>query len=94
MNLLVIEPWLSIRQAETLTGVLIVFTDVFWLLILRISYVNSSTVLKYTLNLTYHTLESVSRLKKTLNLLGIEPLLSIRQADALTGVPMVFTEDF
>ena len=29
-----------------------------------------------------------------MNLLGIEPWLSIQQADALTGVPMVFTVAF
>ena len=32
--------------------------------------------------------------KKTLNFLGIEPWLSIRQADPLTGGPMVLTDDF
>ena len=46
------------------------------------------------LNLTYHTLESVRRLEKYLNLQGIEPWLSIRQADALTAVPMVLTDVF
>ena len=29
-----------------------------------------------------------------MNLLGIEPWLSILQADALRGVPMVFTDVF
>ena len=29
-------------------------------------------------------------MENTVNLLGIEPWLSIRQADALTGVSMVF----
>ena len=41
------------------------------------------------LNLTYHTLESVRRRENTLNLLGIEPWLSIRQADALTAVSIM-----
>ena len=40
INLLVIESWLSTRQAEALTGVPMVLTDVFYLLILIISYVN------------------------------------------------------
>ena len=53
---------------------------------------NSSTVRKLTLNITYHTLENVRRLEKTLNLLGIEPWLSIRQADALTGVSIMLTD--
>ena len=52
LNLLGIEQWLPIRQADVLTGVPMVFTDVFLLLILLISYVNSSTVLKFTFNLT------------------------------------------
>ena len=67
----------------------LVFTDVLLLLILLISYVNSSNVLKFKFKLTYHTLESVRRLEKTLNLLGIEPWWSIRQAEASTGVPIV-----
>ena len=46
------------------------------------------------LNLTYHTLESVLRLEKTLNLPVIEPLFSIRQADALTAVPILLTDVF
>ena len=33
-------------------------------------------------------------LEKTLNFLGIEPWLSIRQADALTGGPTMLTDDF
>ena len=52
MNLLGIEYWLSIRKADALTGVAIVVTDVFQYLILLISYVNSSTVLKFTFNFT------------------------------------------
>ena len=42
----------------------------------------------------YHTLESVRKLEKTLNLLGMKPWLSIRQAEALTAVPMVLTDVF
>ena len=41
LNLLGFEPWLSIRQAYTLTGVPMVLTDVFYFLFLFISYVNS-----------------------------------------------------
>ena len=37
-------------------------------------------------------LESVRRMEKKLNLLGIEPWLSVRQADALTGGPIVLTD--
>ena len=33
-------------------------------------------------------------LNKTLNFLGIEPWLSIQQADTLTGGPMMLTDDF
>ena len=33
-------------------------------------------------------------LEKTHNLLGIEPWLSIQQADALTGGPTMLTEDY
>ena len=90
MNLLGIEPWLSIRQADTLTGVPIVLTDVFWLLILLISYINSCTVLKPYLT---HTRVCI-HFGKTLNLLGIESWLSIRQADALTAVQIVLTDVF
>ena len=32
--------------------------------------------------------------EKALNLLGIEPCLSISQVDALTGGPMMLTDDF
>ena len=39
-------------------------------------------------------LESVRKLEKTLNFLGIEPCLSIRQGDALTGGPIMLTVDF
>ena len=45
MNLLGIEPWLSIREADALTGVLMVFTVVFYCLLLLIRYVNLCTVL-------------------------------------------------
>ena len=67
LNLLGIEPWLSIRQADALTVVPIVLKDVFYLLILLISYVNSCTVLKLYLT---HT--------RNINLMAIEPCLSIR----------------
>ena len=30
-------------------------------------------------------------MEDTLNLLGIEPWLSVRQADAVTGLPMIIT---
>ena len=40
-----LTPWLSIRQADALTGVPMVFTDVYYLLILLTTYINSSTVL-------------------------------------------------
>ena len=33
-------------------------------------------------------------MEKTLNFLGVEPRLSIRQADYLTGGPMLITDDF
>ena len=56
--------------------------------------VSSSTVLKFTFNLTKHTLENVRRLENTVNLLGMEPWLSIRQFDALTGVSMALTDVF
>ena len=46
LNLPGMKPWLSIRQGDALTGVPIVLTDVFCLLIVLISYVNSCTVLK------------------------------------------------
>ena len=46
MNLLEIEPWLSIGEADALTGVPMVFTVVFYCLFLLIRYVNSCTVLK------------------------------------------------
>ena len=52
LNLLGIEQWLPIQQAHALIGVPMEFTDVFYLLILLISFVNSSTVLKFTFNLT------------------------------------------
>ena len=52
MNLLEIQSWLSVRQADALTGGPIVLTDVYELLILLISYVSSSTVLKFTFNLS------------------------------------------
>ena len=41
MNLMGIEPWLSIRQAEALTGVAMAFTVLFYFLFLLISYVKS-----------------------------------------------------
>ena len=52
-NLLGIEPWLSVRQADALTSDQMIFTTVFYFLILLISYVNHSTCLKFILNLTY-----------------------------------------
>ena len=67
LNLLGIKPWLSIRQADALTVVPIMLTDVFYLLILLFSYVNSCTVLKPYLS---HT--------RNLNLMAIESRLSIR----------------
>ena len=85
---------MSVREAKALTCVPLVFTDVLLLLTLLISYVNSSNFLKFKLKLTYDTLESVRRLEKTLNLLGIEPWLSMRQAEALTDVSIVFTVVF
>ena len=41
MNLLGIEPWLYIRQADALTGVPIAITVVLYFLFRPISYVNS-----------------------------------------------------
>ena len=41
MNLLGIEPWMSVRQADALTGVPMVFIVVLYYLFLLISYVNS-----------------------------------------------------
>ena len=38
--------------------------------------------------------ESVRRLEKTLNFLGIEPWLSVRQADALTDGQTMLTHVF
>ena len=90
MNFLVIESWLSIRQADALTGLLIVFTVVFYCLFLLISYVNSCTVLKAFLTDT----RKCAQAGKTLNLLGIEPWLSIRKADALKVVPIMLTDVF
>ena len=69
-------------------------TDVYLFLILLISYVNYSTGVKSTLNLTILTLESVGRLDKTLNFLGIKTWLSVRQADALTVGQTMLTHVF
>ena len=52
MSFLGIESWLSIRQADALTGGPMRLTDDFLFLILLISYVNSSTFLKFMFNLT------------------------------------------
>ena len=41
VNLLGIQPWLSIRQADALTGVPIAITFVLYYLFIPISYVNS-----------------------------------------------------
>ena len=46
------EPWLSVQQADALTAGQTMLTDVFYYLILLISYVNYFTGLKFTLNLT------------------------------------------
>ena len=54
-------------------------------LILLISYVNYSIGLKPDLTLIQGTPESARRLEQTLNLLGIELWLSVRQADTLTA---------
>ena len=66
MNLLGIEPWLSIRQADALTGVPMVFTVVLYFLFLIISYVNSCTVLKPSLTHTRKCTQS----RKTPELTG------------------------
>ena len=52
---------------------------------LLISYVNISIGLKPNLTLMLGTPEGVRRLEKSLNFLGIETWLSVRQADALTA---------
>ena len=67
LNLLEIEPWLSIRQADTFTGVLIVFTVVFYCLFLLISYVNSSTVLKAYLTHTSKFTQAVKHRELPVN---------------------------
>ena len=67
MNLLEIEPWLSIRQADAFTGVLIVFTVVFYCLFLLISYVNSSTVLKAYLTHTRKCTQAVKHRELPVN---------------------------
>ena len=46
------------------------------------------------LTLPISNLRHIRKLKNTLNLMGIEPWLSIRQADALTGVSIVLTDVF
>ena len=46
------EPWLPVRQANALTADQMMLTPVFYFLILLISYVNYSTGLKFTLNLS------------------------------------------
>ena len=51
-ELLGIEPWLSVRQADALIDDQTMFTSVFYFLILLISYVNYSTGLKFTLHMT------------------------------------------
>ena len=51
LNFLGIDPCLSIQQADTLTAGPMVLTDVFYMLILLISFVNSSIVLKFMFNL-------------------------------------------
>ena len=62
LNFLGIEPWLSVRQADGLTSSQSMVTNVFYSLILFISYVNYSTGLKFTLNLISGTLESFKSL--------------------------------
>ena len=58
---------------------------------------------KFLIFVNLHLTSPISNLKhtrkctqagKTLNLLGIESWLSIRQAETLTGVPMVFIDVF
>ena len=66
-------------------------THVFYFLFLLTSYVNYSTGFKPNLSLILGTLESVRRLEKILNFLGMEPWLSVRQADALTAGPTMLT---
>ena len=67
LNLLEIEPWLSIRQADAFTGVLIVFIVVFYCLFLLISYVNSSTVLKAYLTHTRKCTQAVKHRELLVN---------------------------
>ena len=46
------EPWLSVRQEDALTGGQTILTYVLYYLILLISYVNYFIGPKFTLNLT------------------------------------------
>ena len=71
---------------------LVVYTvySCFLFLFLLIIYVNH----QFTFNLTNLYFKKVYVGLKKLNLLRIEPWLSIRKAEALIGVPMVFTVVF
>ena len=69
-------------------------THVCYFLILLISYINYSTGLIPHQSLILGTLETVRKLEKTLNFLGIKLWLSVRQADALTAGQMMLTHLF
>ena len=66
LNFLGMEPWLSVRQADTLTAGQMMLTHVFYFLFLLVSDVNYFTGLSPNLSLISGTLESVRKLEITL----------------------------
>ena len=84
LNFLGIKPWLSVRQANTLTATP---NRAYKCFLLFISTYYLCKLFYNCLTLILRTPERVQRLEKTLNFLGIEPRLSVRQADALTSAP-------